>query len=514
MTKETLTQADNLDDVKKIALNLFEENKILQEQVNSLRDKLFGRKTEKIFKDDGQLSLFDIPEQQFPISEEPEETPITSHTRKKRGRKPLPADLPRVDVEHDLAEEEKQCQCGCLKSRIGQEVSEQLDYIPSKIQVIRNIRYKYACKNCEGVDDDGPTVSIARMPEHIIPKSMATPGLIAHVLTAKFVDALPFYRQEKLFIRMGIEIPRATMCNWARKVAGACEIVRDMLKDEILKSSLINVDETTVQVLKEPKRSKSYMWLFKGGPPEKPVILYQYHPSRAGDVAASFLKDYQGIVQTDGYAGYDFLDKVIGIIHQACWAHSRRKFTDVTKACGNKKKSTGNAGTALKYISKLYKIEKQARENKLTPEALKKERQEKALPILLEFKKWLDSRIELVPPKSLLGKAISYTLNQWHRLIRYVEDGRIPIDNNVAENAIRPFVIGRKNWLFSSTPEGARASATLYSLIETAKANNLEPYWYLRYLFENMPDAMTAEEFKALLPMYIDKSKLNIPEYK
>jgi transposase len=287
-----------------------------------------------------------------------------------------------------------------------------------------------------------------------------------------------------------------------------------MLKDEILKSSLINVDETTVQVLKEPKRSKSYMWLFKGGPPEKPVILYQYHPSRAGDVAASFLKDYQGIVQTDGYAGYDFLDKVIGIIHQACWAHSRRKFTDVTKACGNKKKSTGNAGTALKYISKLYKIEKQARENKLTPEALKKERQEKALPILLEFKKWLDSRIELVPPKSLLGKAISYTLNQWHRLIRYVEDGRIPIDNNLAENAIRPFVIGRKNWLFSSTPEGARASATLYSLIETAKANNLEPYWYLRYLFENMPDAMTAEEFKALLPMYIDKSKLNIPEYK
>jgi transposase len=237
MTKETLTQADNLDDVKKIALNLFEENKILQEQVNSLRDKLFGRKTEKIFKDDGQLSLFDIPEQQFPISEEPEETPITSHTRKKRGRKPLPADLPRVDVEHDLAEEEKQCQCGCLKSRIGQEVSEQLDYIPSKIQVIRNIRYKYACKNCEGVDDDGPTVSIARMPEHIIPKSMATPGLIAHVLTAKFVDALPFYRQEKLFIRMGIEIPRATMCNWARKVAGACEIVRDMLKDEILNPS-------------------------------------------------------------------------------------------------------------------------------------------------------------------------------------------------------------------------------------------------------------------------------------
>ena len=218
MTKETLTQTENLDEVKKFALNLFEENriyksenKVLQEQVRSLQDKIFGRRSEKTSKDDGQLSLFDIPEPECPLLEEPEVTTVESHTRKKRGRKPLPANLPRVEVIHELSEEERQCGCGCLKTYSGQEVSEQLDIIPAKIQVIQNIRYKYACKNCEGVEDDGPTVSIARMPEQMSPKSMATPGLLAHILTAKFADALPFYRQEKQFSRIGVELPRSTM---------------------------------------------------------------------------------------------------------------------------------------------------------------------------------------------------------------------------------------------------------------------------------------------------------------
>ena len=340
--------------------NYKSEIKILNEQIKSLRDKLFGKKTEKIHRDDGQLSLFDIPKAECPLLEEPEaeETVVSSHTRKKRGRKPLPAELPRVDVEHDLTEEEKLCQCGCLKSRVGQEVSEQLDYIPAKIQVIRNIRYKYACKNCEGVEDDGPTVSIARMPEQMIPKSMATPGLLAHVLTAKFGDALPFYRQEKQFARIGVELPRSTMCNWAMKVSQACEILMGFMHAQILKGPVINIDETTVQVLKVPNRSKCYMWVFKGGTPDKPIILFQYHPTRSGDVASQFLNGYQGIIQTDGYAGYNFLDTITGIIHVACWVHSRRKYTDVLKAAGIKKgtPSNGNAGTALKYISKLYKI--------------------------------------------------------------------------------------------------------------------------------------------------------------
>ena len=419
--------------------NYKSEIKILNEQIKSLRDKLFGIKTEKIYRDNGQLSLFDIPEPEYPILEEPEETIVASHTRKKRGRKPLPENLPRIEVIHDIPEEEKQCGCGCLKVCSGQEVSEQLDIIPAQMRVIKNIRYKYVCKNCEGVEDDGPTIAIARMPEQMIPKSMATPGLLAHIMTAKFADALPFYRQEKQFSRIGVELPRSTMCNWAMKVAQACELLTGFMQAHILRSPVINIDETTVQVLKEPKRSKCYMWIFKGGTPDKPTILFQYHPTRSGDVASEFLNGYQGIVQTDGYAGYNFLDTIIGILHIACWVHARRKFTDVIKALGRKKCTplSGNAGTALKYISKLYKIEKQAREKGLTTEEIYKERQEKAVPILDEFKKWLDAKIEQAPPKSLLGKAIGYTLNQWHRLIRYVEDGRAGLDNNVVENALR-----------------------------------------------------------------------------
>ena len=518
MTKETLTLADNLDDLKKIALGLLDENRVfksenrlLHEQIKSLQDRLFGRKTEKIVKADGQLSLFDIPEQEFPISEEPEETAVASHTRKKNGRKLIPENLPRVERIHEIKEEDRVCDCGCIKSVIGQEVSEQLDYIPSKVQVIRNIRYKYACKNCEGVEDKNPTVIIARMPEQMIPKSMATPGLLSHILTAKFEDALPFYRQEKQFARIGVELPRSTMCNWAIKTADACEILLNMMKADILKGPVINMDETPLKVLKEPLRSKCYMWVFKGSAQGKPIILYEYHPSRSGDVAANFLKTYQGIVQTDGYTGYDFLDKIKEIIHIGCWVHARRKFVEVTKAAGNKKNPESNASTALKYISRLYKIEKEAKESNLPSEALYEKRQLEAVPVLEEFKKWLDAKVEQVPPKSLLGKAIHYTLNEWPKLIRYTTSGLTTPDNNTVENAIRPFVVGRKNWLFSDTPQGARASAAIYSLIETAKANGLEPYWYLKFLFQRLPEAMTEGEFRALLPYNLQKNAITIP---
>ncbi len=410
---------------------------------------------------------------------------------------------------HDLPEDEKECACGHEKTRMGEEISEQLDYIPAKVRVIRHVRIKYACRNCEGIDDEGPTVSIARMPEQIIPKSIATPGLLAHILTAKFADALPFYRQEKQFSRIGIDLPRSTMCNWAAKTAQACEIIFQMMKKDMLEGPVIHIDETPVQVLKEPGRIKSYMWAFKGSVRGKPVILFEYHPSRSGDVAAAFLNGYQGIVQTDGYSGYGFLSGKKGILHVGCWSHARRKFVEVTK--GNRSNPSGNAGTALKYISKLYKIEKEARENDLTLDALYSERQLKALPILDEFKKWLDVRVEQVPPKSLLGRAINYTLNEWPKLIRYAQTGLVTPDNNSIENAIRPFVLGRKNWLFSDTPEGARAGAGIYSLVETAKANGHDPYWYLKYLFEHLPEAMTEEDFRALLPYNLQKNTMPLP---
>ena len=489
------------------------ETDILLEQIRHLRAQLFGRKSEKIQGGPQTLPLFDMPEPAYEDEAE-EKVHVPAHDRKKRGRKPLPEDLPRVEVVHDIDDAEKTCACGCELTRIGEEVSEQLDIIPAKMQVIRHIRPKYACKNCEGVEDDGPTVKIAPVPPRIIPRSIATPGLLAHILTAKFVDHTPFYRQEKQFQRLGVEISRTSMCSWAMQVATSSQPLLNLFIDEVLSSFVIQADETTLQVLQEPGRdptTKSYMWIFRRGDPENPVLIYQYHPTRGGDVAKAFLGDFEGCVQTDGYSGYDFLDHEEKIRHIGCWAHARRKFMDVIKAQGKKRKN-GSADNALDIIRKLYRIEKEAREKGLSTDEIFQVRQQESKPILDKFKDWLKKTALQTPPKGLLGKAVAYTLNQWNRLIGYVEDGRLSIDNNMAENAIRPFVVGRKNWLFSGTPEGAEASALLYSLIETAKANKLEPYAYLRFIFEKLPIAESLEDYEALLPWNLSSEQLEIPK--
>lgn len=373
------------------------------------------------------------------------------------------------------------------------------------MQVIRHIRLKYACKHCEGVEDDGPTVMIAPLPEQLIPKSNATPGLVAHLTTSKFVDALPFYRQEKILARIGVSITRATMCNWTMKVAEKSKPLIGLLQKELLSGPLIQCDETTLQVMKEPERSnttKSYMWVFRGGLPNAPVLIYQYHPTRASQVPKDFLCGFEGFVQTDGYAGYDFLDHEAQIFHVGCWAHARRKFMDAWKGVRSLAIKRGKryaAEDALDFIGQLYRLEKSARKQQLDIEAIFEMRQEKAKPILKKFKSWLLEKSVKILPQSLLGKAIAYTLNQWNRLCNYTESGFTTPDNNLAENAIRPFVVGRKNWLFSGTPKGAEASATMYSLIETAKANNLEPYAYLKYVFAKLIHAKKEEDYKALL---------------
>jgi transposase len=489
----------------------------LNDIIRLLRHALFAPKTEKAKAPVGenpQLYLFDMPENPPAADDdEPvEEIEVPGYTRSKKGRKPLPADLPRVDVVHDITADEKICECGCELSRIGEDISEKLDIVPARIRVIRHIRPKYACKNCDSLADDTKTVKIAPPPAQIIPKGIATAGLLAHTLIGKFCDSLPFYRQEKQFKRLGIDIPRQSMCNWAMKASDACQNLLDLLLDDIRGGPLINVDETPVQVLNEPGRSatqKSYMWLFRGGTSERPIVLYRYSPTRSGDVAKLFLNNYQGVVQTDGYKGYDFLDSWHGIIHVACWAHARRKFMDVKKGSGSKK--TGSADKALALIRNLYALEKKAKAEELTPEAIYEMRQSQAKPIMARFKAWLDQKKNNVPPKSLLGKAVNYCHNQWHRLENYIKDGNAGIDNNAAENAIRPFVVGRKNWLFSGTPEGAAASALLFSLIETAKANKLEPYSYLRYLFEKLPVTAT-DNLKTLLPTHLTANDLKLPD--
>ena len=487
-----------------------QEIKILKEQIRYLQDKLFGRKSEKIVNGSGfqQMLLFDEPVETPQVPDDEVEVP--AHKRKNRGRKPLPDNLPRVDVIHDLTDQEKICACGCEKSRIGQEESEQLDIIPAKMQVIRHIRYKYVCKNCEGVEADEGAVSIAPMPEQIIPKSFATPGLLSYILTAKFVDALPFYRQEQQFRRLGVELCRATMCNWAVKVTDRCMPLLELLHSEILSGPLINIDETTLKVLKGNKkknRSKSYMWIFRGGPPDKPSLVYKYNESRAGDMAVSYLRGYKGYIQTDGYKGYEIFDRKDGIHLIGCWAHARRKFVDVIKVAGKNRKK-GAADEAIEFIKELYRIERYARNHELSYEELYKIRQEQSAPILKEFKKWLDKKSVEAPSQSLLGKAIFYARNQWQYLERYIDQGYLKPDNNAAENAIRPFVLGRKNWLFSATTEGAHASAAMYSLVETAKANQIEPYAYLRFLFERIHLAKTTEDYKNLLPQYLDRKLL------
>lgn len=521
MDSETATLPESVDSLKEIVVDLQgkidgydRENHLLREQVRLLRAQLYGRKSEKPVADGPQpLPLFDMPEPEGSDDELAEEIHVPSHSRKKRGRKVLPKNLPRIEVVHDIDEQDKVCNCGCELKKIGEESSEQLDIIPAKARVIRHIRPKYACPGCEGVQGNGPTVKIAPVPAQLIPKSIAGPGLLAHMLTGKFIDHNPFYRQEQQLARLGVEISRTSMCRWAMQVASACQPLLNLLQDEVLGGLFIQADETVLQVLREPGRSpasKSYMWIFRRGDPKRPVLIYQYHPTRSGEVVRSFLGDFQGTVQTDGYSGYDFLDHVESIRHIGCWAHVRRKFMDVVKAHG-KKRRTGAVDVALAHIRKLYALEKRARKQEYSPKQIFELRQEKAGPILDTFKQWLDKKKLQTPPKGLLGAAIRYTLNQWPRLIGYIEDGHLCIDNNMAENSIRPFVVGRKNWLFSGTPEGAEASALLYSLIETAKANKLEPYTYLRHIFDRLPAATSLEDYEALLPWNINDQQLALP---
>ena len=507
---------ENIEDLKSIVLeyhslveDYHEEIEYLKEQIRVLKACLFGRKTEKTPSrvPADQKSLFDMPEPED-VADQTEEIEVKPHKRSKPGRKPIPEDIPREEVVIDIPEEEKTCTCGAELVRIGEEVSEKLDIIPAKVKVIRTIRPKYACKRCEGSSsEEEPSVKVAPAPPELIPGSIATAGLLAYILTSKFVDHIPFYRQEQQFLRLGVEISRTNMANWAMKVSDACISILNLMKESLLDGRYIHIDETTVQVLKEPDRAattKSYMWVFKRGDPEKPVLIHEYHPTRSGEVAQSFLSGYQGYVQTDGYSGYDFLDYTEGIEHIGCWAHARRKFIEAKK--GRTGKKAGSADIALAYIQRLYRIESKARD--MLPEERYRLRQKESRPILEDFYKWLKKRSGQVPPKGLIGKAIGYTLNQWERLTGYLKDGILSMDNNAAENAIRPFVVGRKNWLFSGTPEGAEASALLYSLIETAKANGLAPYAYLRYIFSKLPLAKTLEDYEALLPWNLSQKAI------
>lgn len=472
---------------------------LLEEVVRLQQQKRFGSSSEKSPDQQemfNEAELADAAEKL--LSEQDAETTPPAKTatpvNKKPGRKPLPADIPRLRVEHDLSEADKQCTCGCQRTLIGEDTSEQLDIIPAKVQVIVNVRKKYACKQCEG------SIKIADLPPQPIPKSNASPGLLAHIAISKFQDALPLYRQEAILQRSGIELGRNTLASWMIKSGELIQPLINLLEDKLLAYPVMHCDETSVQVLKEPGKeatSKSYMWVRVGGPPTQPIRLFHYAASRSGSVASDLMAGYQGYLQTDDYAGYNTVAAENRITQLGCWAHARRKFIEAQKASAKNKKA-GKADMAITFIRKLYAIEKQIADQ--SPEEKYLARQQQAKLILEELRTWLDKTLHSTLPKGLLGKAVTYLDKNWDKLTIYTEDGRLSIDNNPAENAIRPFVVGRKNWLFSATVPGATASANLYGLIETAKANNIDPYNYLRYIFKELPGAQTVEQVEQLLP--------------
>lgn len=423
--------------------------------------------------------------------------------KRSSGRRPLPAHLDRVIEEHDLPEQDKTCPCGCQKTHIGDEISEQLDIVPATVRVIQHRRKKYACKQCE---EQG--VETAQLPPQPIPKSNASPGLLAHVIVAKYQDGLPLYRMETIFKRLQIDLPRNTLANWMIKSHSLLQPLYNLLQDRLLQSGYIHMDETTVQVLKEadkPPDSKSYMWVRKTGDPDKPVVLFDYASRRQSAVAQSLLPDYQGYLQTDDYAGYNGVVEANNIVQLGCMAHARRKFIEAERSAPKgkqNKQKISKAQMAINKIKTLYAIETRIK-NK--PNEEKQQIREKdAKPILENLKAWATKASVNTTPKSKTGIALNYFLNNYEKLSVYLSDGRLNIDNNPVENAIRPFTIGRKNWMFSDSEAGAKASAMMYSVIETAKANNLEPYQYLRTVLSKLPQANSLEGIEQLLPWKVE----------
>jgi transposase len=352
---------------------------------------------------------------------------------------------------HDLSAEEKVCTRDASHAlvEIGRETSEQLNYIPARAATVRHIRPKYACPQCkEGV-------KIAPMPKVPVSKSIATPSLLAQIATSKYVDGLPLYRQEKIFQRLGVDISRATLASWRVKRGDLVEPLVERIRAEVRAYDVVQCDETPFQVLKEPGKraqSLSYLWALRGGPAEHPLIYYEYDPSRSAEVPKRLLRNYPGFLQTDGYEGYTALGHEPGIAHVGCWAHARRKFDEALRGQGKAKKKgakrtakESRARQALSQIQARYRIERELKD--ATAEERFAVRQERTKPVLDKLRIWLDHPIDSVPPQSLTGRAMHSLAKQWPKLARILDDGRLPLDTNLVENAIRPFVVGRKNWL-------------------------------------------------------------------
>ena len=458
----------------------------LQQELEKLKRMIFGSKSERfIATDSSQLSL-----ELEGIEEKREtETQTLTYTRNKpknkedvgHSRMPLPAHLPRVDK---VIEPEENTE-GAKK--IGEEITEILEYKPGKLFVQRYIRPKYALPEDKGI-------VIGQLPSLPIPRGNAGPGLLSHIIISKYVDHLPFYRQAQQFKRQGVVFAESTMNGWFSATCKLLSPLYEKLKNKILQSDYLMADETPIPVLTEDKPGathKGYIWVYFD--PLKRMVLFDYRKSRSREGPTEILQSFKGKLQTDGYEAYTIFEKQNGITLLACMAHARRKFEE---AQGNDKP---RAEHMLKLIQGLYAIERRARDAEMPHEERYNLRQDESLPLLKEMEIWMKDNIMQVLPKSAIGKAIAYTLTLWPRLVRYAEDGRCEIDNNLIENSIRPIALGRKNYLFAGSHEGAERAAMMYTFMSCCKINNIEPYAWLRDTLTRLPDTKISQ-IENLLP--------------
>lgn len=482
----------------------FEENYRLQQH------KLYGRSSEQTVHPD-QQTLFneaEVLDAVKPAVPEPTVEEITYQRKKKQKghREEMLKDLPIEVIEHKLPEDEQVCDvCGNDLHEMSVEITRELEIIPPQVKVIEHRRTVYSCDDCEKNEITTPVIT-APMPKRTLPGSIASAATIAYVMIQKYLFGMPLYRQEQSWKQLDVEISRQTMANWLILASSRwLSIIFERMHQLLLQRDIIHADETGLQVLHEPGRaadSESYMWLFRTGRDGPHIALFEYQPTRARKHPEKFLKGFKGYLCTDGYQSYEGLQDIINV---ACLAHARRKWDEALKSLPKVAKDKPCAAKeGLDFCNRLYKVEHEFKD--ATTDERYEGRLLKSKPILDEFYKWLKQQRPRVTPKSATGKAITYCLNQWEKLNGYLLDGRLYCDNNISERTIKGFVISRKNFLFCNTPSGATASAMIYSIIETSKANNLKPFEYMTYLLKTLPNVDVKDQrmLDSLMPWSVD----------
>lgn len=468
-----------------------------EEQFRLAQHRRFAASSERTHADQQQF-VFNEAEAEVasaPVQEEPTLETVTYKRRKQKGQRDESLkDLPEDTVVHELSEAERICpRCGGTLHKMSVEVHRELKIIPAQAIVVKHVREVCTCRSCDHDGISTPVIT-APMPKPVIPGSLASPSSLAFIISQKYVESMPLYRQEQQLERLGIELSRQTLANWVITAAERwLSPLYERMHVVLLGRKYLHADETPLQVLHEPGRSaesNSYMWVFCSGRDGPPINLYDYQSSRAAEHPRNFLSTFSGYLHVDGYSAYK---SITGVKLVGCWAHARRKFDEALKALPAASRSNGSisAQKGLDFCNRLFAIEKYIKD--ASPAERLAVRQKRSLPVLEAFKAWLDKTNSDALKKTTLGQAITYCLNQWDMLTTFTQDGMLELDNNRAERTVKPFVIGRKNWLFANTPKGARASAVIYSVVETAKENGLNPLAYLTYIFEQLPNLNVAD---------------------